>query len=81
MNCNDCQGDSCPYSINLLPNDKLAKKLLERTTFVGIIISSEDDPHSEEFNNFVVSFNDQLDTKTVTDILRWAANALEVPQK
>ena len=76
MTCEECQGELCPYNINLLPNEKLTKKLLERNTFVGVIVSSEDVPHSTEFQNFTVSFNDQLDTKEVANILHWAANAL-----
>jgi hypothetical protein len=66
----DCQ------DIDFLPNNELIKKLLERTTFLGVVISSEDDPHNTEHKNFSVSFNSQLDTKEVSQILLWAANAL-----
>ena len=76
MNCDDCQGESCPYSINLQSNKQLITKLLERTTFLGVVVSSEDDPHNTEHKNFSVSFNSQLDAKEASAILLWAANAL-----
>ena len=76
VRCKECQGDCCPYGTNFISNQDMARKLLERTTFRGIIISSTDDPHSDELKNFAVSYNSQLDKKAVATMLVLAAEAL-----
>jgi hypothetical protein len=73
--CKNCKGNDCPYGTDLIDNKELVRKLLERTTFFGIVVSSINDPHSTN-QDFIVSFNGQISATQASSILLSAAEAL-----
>ena len=75
--CQQCKGESCPHSVNWMSNDELTEKLLERSTFMGIVIRSEHEVlPGTEHKNFLISCNKQIDPKDLANILVAAATAI-----
>lgn len=75
--CEECKGEQCPYSVQWMSNDELANTLLSRTTFLGIIIRSEEEVLPGKIHNqFILSTNQQMCPKDLADILVLAAENL-----
>jgi hypothetical protein len=76
--CENCKGEACSYSINWMSNTDLANTLLERTTFLGIIIRSEAETKGNSHQDFVVSCNQKMCPKDIRALLLAAADAIVV---
>jgi hypothetical protein len=72
--CEDCQGELCPYGIQFMSNQQLVETLLNRPTFLGVVVRSKEEVlPGKKHQDFVVSCNQQIDPLDLSLILTAAA--------
>jgi hypothetical protein len=72
--CKDCRGELCPYGVQFMTNQQLVEALLNRSTFLGIVVRSKEEVlPGTKHQDFVVSCNQQIDPLDLSLILTAAA--------
>jgi hypothetical protein len=75
--CEECKGEECPHGIQMMANSELIQALMDRPTFLGVVIRSSNEVlPGQTHREFVLSCNQQICPKELAEILIMAAESI-----